>query len=175
LLVRRLLLRRLPAYLDGGLNVVDVRDVAAGHLLADEIGHEGERYLLTARNFTQRRLFADLARIAGVPAPPLQLNARAMLAGVEALEKAGLPAPASTDEIRSGMQWWTFRNDKAVGELGWEPRPHEETLEDAVAWQKEQLGERARKHELTDYALRGTGLALKLPMRVLGLGKEGAY
>src|SRR3954469_25227313 len=75
-LVRRLLLRRIPGYLDGAINIVDVRDVAKGHVLADERGGEGERYLLTGRNFTQQRLFADLARIAGVPAPPVRMQGR---------------------------------------------------------------------------------------------------
>ena len=161
-LVRRLLLRRLPGYLDGGLNIVDVRDVARGHLLADERGHEGERYLLAGRNFTQQRLFADLSRIAGVPPPPVRLSGHVMLAAVEALQRAGLPAPASPDEVRSGMQWWTYRNDKAVSELGFTPRPHEETLEDTVAWQLAELGPRAQGHALSDTALRGAGAALKL-------------
>ena len=68
-LVRRFLLRRIPAYVDGALNVVDVRDVAEGHLLADRKGKAGERYILSGRNFTLDRLFADLARISGVAAP----------------------------------------------------------------------------------------------------------
>src|SRR5262245_36808041 len=139
-LVRRLLLRRIPAYIDGGVNIVDVRDVARGHLLADERGNEGERYLLAARNFTLQRLFADLSRIAGVPPPPVRMPGNALLAGVEALGRAGLWVPASPDEVRSGMQWWTYRNDKAVNELGFEPRPHEETLQDTVAWQLADLG-----------------------------------
>lgn len=161
-LVRRLLLRRIPAYIDGAVNIVDVRDVAAGHLLADERGHEGERYLLAARNFTLQRLFADLSRIAGVPPPPVKVSGAALLATVEALERAHLPAPASADEVRSGMQWWTYRNDKAVRELGWEPRPHEETLEGTVGWQLEQLGSRAGGHTLSDTALRGAGAAFRL-------------
>ncbi len=161
-LVRRLLLRRIPAYVDGGLNVVDVRDVARGHLLADQKGQEGERYLLSARNFTLQRLLADLSRIAGVPPPPLKLPGQALLASVEALSRAGLPAPASPDEVRSAMQWWTYRNDKATEELGFEPRPHEETLEETVAWQVEQLGPRAERHLLSDTALRGAGLAARV-------------
>ncbi len=161
-LVRRLLLRRIPAYIDGALNIVDVRDVARGHLLADEVGHEGERYLLAARNFTLQRLFADLSRIADVPPPPVKLHGNALLASVQALTHAGLPAPASPDEVRSGMQWWTYRNDKAVRELGFSPRPHEETLEDTVAWQLEQLGSRARGHVVSDAALRGAGAAFRL-------------
>lgn len=161
-LVRRLLLRRIPAYVDGGLNVVDVRDVARGHLLADERGEEGERYLLTGRNFTLQRFFADLSRIAGVPPPPAKVPGHALLAGIEALEKAGLPSPTTADEVRSGMQWWTYRNDKAVGQLGFAPRPHEETLEETVAWQLDRLGKRAEGHSLSDTALRGAGAAMKL-------------
>ena len=153
-LVRRLLLRRIPGYLDGAINIVDVRDVARGHLLADERGEDGERYLLTGRNFTLQRLFADLSRIAGVPPPPLRMQGRLAVAGVEAMELVGLRLPTSADEVRSGTQWFTYRNDKAREKLGWEPRPHEETLEDTVRWQLEELGKRAEGHRLTDLALR---------------------
>jgi dihydroflavonol-4-reductase len=161
-LVRRLLLRRIPGYLDGAINIVDVRDVAKGHVLADERGEDGERYLLTGRNFTQQRLFADLSRIANVPPPPLRMRRRAVLAGVEAMELVGLRLPTSADEVRSGTQWFTYRNDKAREVLGWEPRPHEETLEDTVRWQLEELGGRAEGHQLTDLALRATGTALRV-------------
>jgi dihydroflavonol-4-reductase len=161
-LVRRLLLRRIPGYLDGAINIVDVRDVAKGHALADERGEHGERYLLTGRNFTQQRLFADLSRIANVPPPPLRMRRRAVLAGVEAMELVGLRLPTSADEVRSGTQWFTYRNDKAREVLGWEPRPHEETLEDTVRWQLEELGRRAEGHQLTDIALRTMGTALRV-------------
>ena len=161
-LVRRLLLRRIPGYLDGAINIVDVRDVAKGHVLADERGEDGERYLLTGRNFTLQRLFADLSRIANVPPPPVRMQGRLVLAGVEIVERLGLPIPTSPDEVRSGTQWFTYRNDKARTQLGWEPRPHEETLEDAVRWQLEQLGERVEGHQLTDAALRATGTVARL-------------
>jgi dihydroflavonol-4-reductase len=161
-LVRRLLLRRIPGYLDGAINIVDVRDVAKGHLLADERGEDGERYLLTGRNFTQQRLFADLSRIAGVPPPPVRLQGRLALAGVETMELVGLRLPTSVDEVRSGTQWFTYRNDKAREQLGWVPRPHEETLEDTVRWQLEELGQRAQGHRLTDLALRSTGTAMRM-------------
>jgi dihydroflavonol-4-reductase len=165
-LVRRLLLRRIPGYLDGAINIVDVRDVARGHLLADERGQEGERYLLTGRNFTLQRLFADLSRIAGVPTPPLRMQRRLVVGAVEAMEMFGIRIPTSADEVRSGTQWFTYRNAKAQEQLGWRPRPHEETLEDTVRWQLEQLGERAEGHRLSDAALRATGAA----MRVLPFG-----
>ena len=161
-LVTRLLLRRIPAYVDGGLNVVDVRDVAAGHLLADEIGNEGERYLLAGRNFTLQRLFADLSRIAGVPPPPIRASGTLTSLALEGLALTPIHSPVNADEVRSAMQWWTYSNAKAAGELGWVPRPHEETLEDTVRDQLEQLGPRARGHRLSDAALRVTGAAAKL-------------
>ena len=84
------------------------------------------------------------------------------MAGVSAMELIGFRLPTSVDEVRSGTQWFTYRNDKARDKLGWEPRPHEETLEDAVRWQLEELGKRAEGHRLTDLALRTTGSALRL-------------
>src|ERR671938_89976 len=72
-IVRRFLLGRIPAYVPGALNVVDVEDVARGHLLADERGTVGERYILGNRNYTFDRLFADLARFSGVEPPALRL------------------------------------------------------------------------------------------------------
>ncbi|HEY1237730.1 MAG TPA: NAD-dependent epimerase/dehydratase family protein [Solirubrobacterales bacterium] len=161
-LIRRLLLRRIPGYVDGAVNIVDVRDVARGHVLADERGEEGERYLLTGRNFTLQRLFADLSRIADVPTPPVRMHGRLVVMGVEGMELIGVRLPTSADEVRSGTQWFTYRNDKARKQLGWEPRPHEETLEEAVRWQLEQLGERTEGHRFTDLALRTTGRALGL-------------
>jgi dihydroflavonol-4-reductase len=141
-LVRRFLLGRISVYVDGALNIVDVRDVAAGHLLADAKGELAERYILGGRNFTLDRLFADLSRISGVPAPQLRLPARVASSGAELAALARLPGFGSRDEIRSASLWWTYRNTKAKRELGFRPRPHEETLEDAVRWQSDQLGDR---------------------------------
>src|SRR3954471_9570636 len=71
--VLRFLLRRIPIYVPGAINVVDVRDVAAGHLLADERGATGERYILGTRNYTWERLFAELARLSGIDGPAVEL------------------------------------------------------------------------------------------------------
>ncbi|MGI9021004.1 MAG: SDR family NAD(P)-dependent oxidoreductase [Solirubrobacterales bacterium] len=141
-LVRRFLLGRIPAYINGALNIVDVRDVATGHLLAERKGEVGERYILGGRNFTLDRLFADLSRISGVPAPELRLPAELAARGAELALRARLPTTISPDEVRSGGLWWTYRNTKAKRELGFKPRPHEETLEDAVRWQSDILGDR---------------------------------
>lgn len=166
-LVRRFLLGRIPVYVDGALNVVDVRDVASGHLLADERGTPAERYILGGRNFTLDRLFADLARIAGVEPPVTKLPVAAALAGIEVAERMRMPVGASRDEVRSAALWWTYRNTKAKRELGFAPRPHEETLEDAVRWQMEELGDRVRT--------RGAGLeaiALGALGRMIGIGER---
>lgn len=159
-LVRRYLLRRIPAYVDGALNVVDARDVAAGQLLADTRGARGERYILGGRNFTLQRLFADLQRISGVPAPQLRLPAGLAATGALLAEQLGLPLGLAVDETRSAAQWWTYSSAKAKRELGFAPRPHEETLEDAVTWMSEQLGDRVGGDPgLTDSAL---GLAARI-------------
>ena len=168
-LVRRFLLGRIPAYVDGGLNIVDVRDIAQGHLLADEKGEVGERYILAGRNFTLDRLFADFARISGRDGPPVKLPGRPMALAVDAMTRVGLRLPVSPEEVRSANLWWTCRNTKARKRLGFEPRPHEETLEDAVRWQMEQLGDRVRtRRGPPEVALAAFGPLLRAGGRVFG-------
>jgi dihydroflavonol-4-reductase len=144
-LVRRFLRGRISVYVRGGLNIVDVRDVAAGHLLADTKGAVGERYILGGRSYTFDRLFSDMARISGVDAPPLRLPGPLAVLGSEAAARSGLQLPISPFEVRSATLWWTYRNTKAKRELGFRPRPHEETLEDAVGWMADRLGERVHR------------------------------
>jgi dihydroflavonol-4-reductase len=141
-IVRRFMLRRIPAYVEGAINVVDVEDVAAGMLLADAVGAPGERYILGNRNYTWDRLFADLARLSGVEPPALRLPAPAALALAEAFVRAPGPTPVTPVEVRSAAHWWTYRSTKARRELGWSTRPHEETVEATVAWYREREGPR---------------------------------
>jgi dihydroflavonol-4-reductase len=140
--VRRFLLRRIPAYVDGAINIVDVQDVAAGLLLCDERGRPGERYILGTRNYTWQRLFAELQRISGVEAPALRLPVSAALALAEAARRAPGPTPVTPAEIRAAAQWWTYRSAKARRELGWTTRPHEDTVEETVRYHAERLGDR---------------------------------
>jgi dihydroflavonol-4-reductase len=170
-LVRRFLLRRIPAYIDGGLNIVDVRDVAKGHLQADRKGQVGERYILSGRNFTLDRLFADLGRVSGVEPPSVKLPASFLLGVLEAGNRAHMPLPSSPEEVRAGMLWWTVRNTRAKQELGFRPRPHEETLEAAVRWQAEQLGARGQgggSPGPEQIAMAALGRAMRLGERVVG-------
>ncbi len=136
-LVRRFLLRQIPAYVDGTLNIVGVTDVARGHLLADERGTVGERYILGGRNFTLDRLFADLGRLSGVEPPAVKLPLAAAL-GLARLP--GLPTPSPT-EIRAASLNWAFRNTKARRELGWRPGPHEDCLEETIEWYRSEATE----------------------------------
>jgi dihydroflavonol-4-reductase len=133
-LVRRFMRRQIPAYVDGTLNIVGVQDVARGHLLADQRGRVGERYILGNRNFTMDRLFADLGRLSGVepPALKLPLAVALMLARVgQTVPGARLPSPI---EVRASSLNWGFVNRKARRELGWRTSPHEDCLEETIAW-----------------------------------------
>ncbi len=143
--VKRFLLRRIPAYVSGAINVVDVRDVAAGHLLADEAGACGERYILGTRNYTWERLFADLARLSGIEGPAVQLPVPVALAAAEVAALGPIRFPISPAEIRAAGHWWTCRSTRARRELGWTTRPHEDTVEDTVRWWEERLGERLQR------------------------------
>ena len=180
-LVRSFLLGRVPAYADGALNVVDVRDVATGHLLADDLGKPGERYILGGRNFTFDRLFADLGRLSGVE-PPLKVP-RTLAAGVASMVKIGPGRTTlSPQEVLAASQFWTYRSTKAKRELGWSARPHEETLEATVAWYFEREHDRivrSRRSQGLQYRVAGAAIsvsedALSLAGRVargIGLGR----
>jgi dihydroflavonol-4-reductase len=136
-LVRRFLRRQIPAYVDGALNIIDAEDVAAGHLLADERGEVGERYILGNRNFTLDRLFADLGRLSGVEPPAVKLPLPIALAMTEAASRVS-PRPVITPiEIRAASLWWAFRSTKAKRELGFRPAHHEDTLRETINWYRE--------------------------------------
>jgi dihydroflavonol-4-reductase len=137
--VRRFLRREIPAYVDGAINIVDAEDVARGHLLAEERGTIGERYILGNRNFTLDRLFADLGRLSGVEPPSVKLPLPAALALAAGLERVMSHPPITTVEVRSASLWWAFRSTKAKRELGWAPSHHEDTLETTIAWYRERI------------------------------------
>jgi dihydroflavonol-4-reductase len=158
-LVRRFLRRQIPAYVDGTLNIVAVQDVARGHLLADERGQVGERYILGNRNFTLDRLFADLGRLSGVEPPALKLPVALALtlAGV-AEQLPGLPPMPTVTEVRAASLNWAFTASKAKRELGWSTSPHEDCLEETIAWYRERDGA----------SLAAPGSRQPLPMRLAG-------
>ena len=158
--MRSFLLGRIPVYTDGAVGIVDVRDAAAGHLLADLRGAVGERYLLAGRNFTFERLFADLGRLSGVPTP-VRIPPRAAEAAAAVLGAGRRAWPITPSEVRAAGNSWTYRATKAQRVLGWRARPHEETLEATVAWHLEREHDRiARTRRSQQIQYRVAGLAL---------------
>jgi dihydroflavonol-4-reductase len=128
----------MPAYLDTGLNVVDVRDVAAGHLAACEHGRVGERYILGAENLTLQQIFSMLGEITGRPAPKVRIPyAVAYAAGVVSTAWAGVTGReprAPIDAVRMARKKMWVRHDKAAKELGYAPGPAKAALQNAVDW-----------------------------------------
>jgi dihydroflavonol-4-reductase len=157
-LVRRFLRRQIPAYVDGTLNIVAVQDVARGHVLADERGRVGERYLLGNRNFTMTRLFADLGRLSGVQPPTLKLPVHVAMALAVAAQRAGAADLPTATEVRAASLNWSFSNRRAKRELGWTTSPHEDCLEETIAWY------RARDRGV----LAPPGAMQPLPLRLAG-------
>ena len=164
-LVRSFLLGRVPVYTDGAVGIVDVRDAAEGHLLADLRGDVGERYLLCGRNFTFDRLFADLGRLSGID-PPVRLPATAAGVAATLLNVGGRGWPLTPLEVRAGSARWTYRATKARRELGWRPRPHEETLEATVAWHLE------REHDRIARSGRSRQIQQRLAKLAVGAAEE---
>jgi len=161
--VRRFLLRRIPAYVDGGICIVDVEDVAAGLLLCDEKGATGERYILGTRNYTWKRLFGELERLSGVEGPAVRLPASVALTLAEASIRSPGPTVITPAEVRAAAHWWTYRSAKARRELGWTTRAHEETVEATVRYHQERLGDRlARNGGRQPIGLRLVGRAVRL-------------
>ncbi len=133
--------RKLPAYVDTGLNLVDVRDVAAGHLAAAEKGRSGERYILGNRDMTLKEILDTLARLTGLPAPTVRLPHWIPLsAAAVSTAWAGLTGRApeiSLESVRMSTHRMFFDAAKAVRELGLPQTPVEEPLARAVAWFRE--------------------------------------
>jgi len=136
----------MPAYIDTGLNVVQVRDVALGHLLACERGRVGERYILGAENMTLGQILRELASITGRKAPAIELPYFvAYTAGVVTTAWAhltGTPPRAPLEAVRMAKKKMWVSHAKASRELEYAPGPARGALADAVAWfaKRSQIG-----------------------------------
>ena len=128
----------MPAYLDTGLNVVYVGDVAAGHLLACERGRVGERYILGGENLTLQQIFGKLEEVTGTRAPRMRIPyVVAYAAGVVSTGWAavtGKEPRAPLDGVRMARKKMWVRHDKAARELGYSARPAVEALRSAAEW-----------------------------------------
>ncbi|MCX2561763.1 NAD-dependent epimerase/dehydratase family protein [Acetobacter farinalis] len=129
---------RMPAYVDTGVNIVHVDDVAEGHALALERGTIGEKYILGGQNYLLRDLFAMVSEIAHVPPPRVRLPQGVIwpVAVVsEWLSRSFGFSPRVTREMLAmSRKKMFFSSEKAIRELGYTPRPARQAVEDAITW-----------------------------------------
>jgi dihydroflavonol-4-reductase len=132
---------KMPAYVDTGLNVAPVEDVAVGHLLAAENGRVGERYVLGGRNMTLKEILDALAAIAGRSAPRIRLpHAVALMAGYadEMFSRViGREPQIPVEGVRMSRHKMFVESDKAERVLGYQPTKVEAALQRAVRWYEE--------------------------------------
>jgi dihydroflavonol-4-reductase len=134
--------RKMPAYIDTGLNLIDVGDCARGHLLAEEKGVSGARYILGNRNMSLREILLALEKITGLKAPAVKMPYWvAFLAGwvCESVSDhiTGTPPAVPLAGVRMAKYFMYFDSSKAVRELGLPQNPIEKALEDAVCWYRD--------------------------------------
>ena len=128
---------RMPAYLDTGLNIVHVDDVAEGHLLALERGRPGERYILGSENLTMREILGLVDEAVGRRRPRIRLPEAVLwplALASEGVARFGVEPLVTRDHLRMARKKMFFSSDKAKRELGYAPRPAREAVKDAVAW-----------------------------------------
>lgn len=135
-------LGRTPAYVDTGLNIVHVDDVAAGHLHALDRGRVGERYILGGENLTLRDVLAQICRMAGRKPPRIRLPHALLpplaLASETFARMTGGCARVTLESVRMARKPMFFSSEKAVRELGYRWRPPAAAFADALAWFREQ-------------------------------------
>jgi dihydroflavonol-4-reductase len=128
----------MPAFIDTGLNVVDVRDTAEGHWQACERGRSGERYILGSENLTLAQILQKLAAITGKKAPSIRLPyGIAYLAGTFSTAWAGVtgkPPRVPIEAVRMAKKKMWVSHEKAKRELGFAPGPADQALRHAVEW-----------------------------------------
>jgi dihydroflavonol-4-reductase len=133
---------RMPAYVDTGLNIVHVDDVAAGHLLAYERGKTGERYILGGEDMTLRMILEQISELVGRQPPRIRLPYAAVLPiayAAEAFAKiSGRSGRVTVEGVRMSRKRMFFSSGKAASELGYRWRPPLEAFEDALRWFREQ-------------------------------------
>ena len=133
--------RRMPAYVDTGLNLVDVRDVAEGHILAAERGHPGQKYILGNRDMTLKEILDSLSRLTGIPSPRIRLPHWIPLtaAAFESVRSrmTGRPPRIPLEGVRMSRYRMFFDSSKAVRELGFTPKPVDDALARAIAYFRE--------------------------------------
>jgi dihydroflavonol-4-reductase len=129
---------KMPAFVDSGLNLVHVDDVAAGHLLAAGKGKVGERYILGGEDVALGQMLRDIARIVGRKPPTVELPVAPLfpLAWLAELggKLTGKEPFITLDSLRMARHHMFYTSAKAERELGYTARPYVAALEDAIAW-----------------------------------------
>ncbi len=134
--------RKMWAYLDTGMNLIDVEDVARGHILAMEKGRIGQKYILGHKNMTLREIFETLGKISGIKPPtikapyPLVLSAAYVNEWVSWMTKR--PPRIPLTGVKMAKKYMYFDSSKATRELGLPQSPIEEALEKAIRWFQDQ-------------------------------------
>ncbi len=135
-IIVRFLTGKMPAYVNTGLNFIDVKDVAKGHLLALEKGQTGERYILGNQNLTLQEFLTELAQITGLPAPkitlPLWLPLTIAWLDEYVLTKLGKSPSIPVDGVRMSGQFMYYNSTKAIEQLGLPQSPVQNAIKDAV-------------------------------------------
>jgi dihydroflavonol-4-reductase len=131
--------RKFPAYVDTGLNLVDVRECARGHVAALEKGKSGERYILGGENLTLKQILDTLGAIAGLPSPTVKLPYLVAYAAGAVDQTVsgrllGREPRATVEAVRMGKKKMWASSNKAEWELGWKIIPAEGALRRAVEW-----------------------------------------
>ncbi len=137
-LIRAAAAGKIPAFVDTGLNVVHVDDVANGHLLAFERGRAGERYILGGQDLTLREILVEVCRLAGQRPPRLRLSPALVLPVAYAAEgwatMTGREPLVTVTGVRLARKRMFFSSLKAQQQLGYSARPASQALADAVRW-----------------------------------------
>jgi dihydroflavonol-4-reductase len=135
------LARKIPYSPGGGLSFVDVRDTAAVFLTAAESGLHQEKYLLGSANMSFHEFFGRLERLSGVQAPLFKVPKKLAMAGsgwIDSIFKnLNRTSPIEPKEVEQAEYFWYFDSEKATEELGFDPRDPQETLQDTIAYVRE--------------------------------------
>lgn len=131
--------KKFPAYVDTGLNLVDVKECALGHLAALEKGRSGERYILGGENLTLKQILDKLAAITGLPSPRIRVPyvlalATGVVDEIVTGRIRGREPRATIDAVRMGRKKMFVSSAKAERELGWKRVPVDDALRRAADW-----------------------------------------
>jgi dihydroflavonol-4-reductase len=131
--------KKFPAYVDTGLNLVDVVECARGHVAALEKGRSGERYILGGENLTLKQILDKLGEITGLPSPSVRVPyvvalATGVVDEVVTGRILGREPRATIDAVRMGRKKMFVSSAKAERELAWKTVPVDDALRRAVGW-----------------------------------------